>query len=145
MSLASSVVGLVTAIGVSEHREISRKRVSFINTGGFLGSAVGLGIPYLLDISRPRVYNVSLLAGGILGIAISTKLTSDLDFVEGGGQTSRLQLHPEVWFPDDGGGVTQRGPDGLREGDDRRYGVKLQMHLNYTVQYRQGVDTLVTI
>ena len=128
MSQASSVVGLVTAIGVSEHREISRKRVSFINTGGFLGSAVGLGIPYLLDISRPQVYNMSLLAGGLLGIAISASLTSDLDFVEREKQHSRLQLNPEIWFPDGEAEFPRRRSS---EGDDRRYGVKLRMHLNY--------------
>ena len=130
MSLASSVVGLVTAVSVTEHREISRKRVSFINTGGFLGSAVGLGIPYLLDISRPRVYNMSLLAGGLLGIAISASLTSDLDFVERESQHARLQLNPEVWLPDDGGEFTRRGPVSDKESNDFRYGLMLRFGLN---------------
>lgn len=42
VSLATSLLGLLTAVTVTENREISRKRVSFINTGGFMGSAVGL-------------------------------------------------------------------------------------------------------
>ena len=86
MSIASSVVGIAVSTAVTEKRPISRKRVSFINTGGFMGSAVGLGIPYLLDVSRPRVYNMSLLAGGVLGAMIATSLTSGLDFVEGRSQ-----------------------------------------------------------
>lgn len=95
-SVMSSVLGLAVSAKVSETRKISRKRVSMVNTGGFMGSLVGLGVPYLLDASRPRVYNMSLLAGGILGIAITAGLTSSLDFTEDGGAFSRLQLRPDI-------------------------------------------------
>jgi len=44
---------------------------------------------------------MSLLTGGLLGVAISTNLTSDLDFVEE--QKARLQLGPDMWLPSDGG------------------------------------------
>ena len=97
-SMVSSALGVVVSTNVSEAREISRKRVSFVNTGGFLGSLVGLGVPHLLDVSRPRVYNVSLLAGGIVGIAFTTSLTSNLDFMEEGEAFSRLQLQPKIWL-----------------------------------------------
>ena len=127
VALASSVVGLATVVTITEHREISRKRVSFINTGGFLGSAVGLGIPYLLDISHPQVYSMALLSGGLLGIAISTSLTSDLDFVQREGQQARLQLGPEIWVPSNDSGLK---PPTCNDGDYLRYGVKLRMHLN---------------
>jgi hypothetical protein len=130
MSIASSVVGIAVSTAVTEKRPISRKRVSFINTGGFMGSAVGLGIPYLLDVSRPRVYNMSLLAGGVLGAMIATSLTSGLDFVEGRSQHSRLRLQPRIWFADAGGDPTQGDGDPHGRSPGIGYGLRLQIQLN---------------
>lgn len=84
LSMTSSSAGMVIASAVTRNQQVSRKRVSMVNTGGFMGSAIGLGIPYLLDAGRPRDYNIGLLSGGILGALVATHLTSGLDFVDRG-------------------------------------------------------------
>ena len=95
VSVATSALGLIIATNGTKGRDVSRKRVNLINTGGFMGSAVGLGLPYLMDVSEGRVYSVGLLAGGILGITIATELTSGLDFVPENGSAS-VSLAPEL-------------------------------------------------
>ena len=46
-----------------------------------MGSAVGLGLPYLLNVSEGEMYTIGLLVGGMPGSAASIELTSGLDFV----------------------------------------------------------------
>ncbi|NKB66605.1 MAG: PEGA domain-containing protein [Candidatus Latescibacteria bacterium] len=84
LSMGVSALGIYTATRATQNRTISRKRVSLVNLGGFLGSAVGLGIPYLFDASQTRTYTAGLLVGGITGVLGALHLTRGLDFVEDG-------------------------------------------------------------
>ena len=79
--MAASSVALSATISMTAGRDISRKRVSLINLGGFLGSAIGLGIPYLLDQDQEQIYLGGLLAGGVIGSAAAINATAGLDYV----------------------------------------------------------------
>ncbi len=81
LSMAASSVALSATISMTAGRDISRKRVSLINLGGFLGSAIGLGIPYLLNQDQEQIYLGGLLAGGVIGSATAINATSGLDYV----------------------------------------------------------------
>jgi hypothetical protein len=80
---ALAVVASASAIAAStyytEHVEISSQRVALINAGGFLGTVMGVGFPYLFDASDPRVYFASLVAGGIGGALYSVYATQGFD------------------------------------------------------------------
>ncbi len=80
-----SLLGGFTAIYIStlatRDIKISKKRVSLINLGAFLGSLFGLGVPYVFDIKDDRVYFGSILAFSLSGGAYAIKLTKDFDKV----------------------------------------------------------------
>ena len=82
LSMSVSALGIYTAARATQNHNISRKRVSLINLGGFLGSAVGLGFPYLFDASQTRIYTAGLLVGGVTGVLGALHLTRGLDFVD---------------------------------------------------------------
>ena len=103
-SMAASAAGIFLSSGFAKQRELSRKRVSLINAGGFLGSAIGLGLPYLLDAQGARIYMFGLLAGGIIGTVSAVNLTSGLDFVETGDSTASLSLTPRFAISPAGSG-----------------------------------------
>lgn len=96
LSMAVSALGIYGSAQVTAERNISRKRVSLINIGGFMGSAVGLGIPYLLDAGETRSYTTGLLAGGVIGALGAMHLTRGLDFtgdeISGGPAQSLLSI-----------------------------------------------------
>jgi hypothetical protein len=126
-SLGTSLLGLYGTYRATEETELSRKRVGLINTGGFMGSMVGLGIPYLLDVEKPRVYNLSLLAGGMIGIVATTRLTVDLDYVEGPGLGSHVTFQPFV-TADSGSPVRSKNvPERWRK--STRYGMSLSWRM----------------
>ena len=78
--------------------------LSVINGGGFLGSAIGLGIPNLFNADKG--YALGLLTGGIIGTVSAIKLTGGLDFVGTKNSMASFALIP--WFgiaPTDSGAV----------------------------------------
>ena len=124
-SMGASVAGLLISARATADQELSRTRVGFINTGGFMGSAVGLGIPYLLDVAEPRVYNAGLLAGGITGILLGIRLTSGMDFVDEDPEHARMRLEPQVQPAGMAGYMAGEGQADLEKGATR-YGVQLR-------------------
>lgn len=77
------VVASATAIGVAayytERTEISGRRVALINAGGFLGSVMGVGLPYLFNARSLSWYFGSLVAGGVAGAGYSIYATRGID------------------------------------------------------------------
>ena len=126
VSVATSALGLMIATNVTKGREVSRKRVNLINTGGFMGSAVGLGLPYLMDVSEGRVYSVGLLVGGIVGITLATELTSGLEFVPENGSAS-VSLAPEIRLTGNNDLWENRSHLPASRATGMHYGMRLQL------------------
>ena len=93
-AMAASAAGISFSSRFATQQELSRKRVSLINGGGFLGSAIGLGIPYLFNADKG--YALGLLTGGIIGTVSAIKLTRGLDFV--GTKDSMASFIIDTWF-----------------------------------------------
>ena len=81
LSMLASGVAVASTISSTADQDISRKRVSLINLGGFLGSAIGLGVPYLLNQDEGRIFLAGLFAGGVIGSGTAINATSGLDYV----------------------------------------------------------------
>ena len=95
-SVAASTAGIALSSRYAASRELSRKRVSLINVGGFLGSAVGLGIPYLFNSDSESAYYFGLIAGGLLGTGWALDLTHGLDFVDKREDVSGMLIMPTL-------------------------------------------------
>ena len=129
LSIATSVTGMLVANGVTAGREVSRKRISFINSGAFMGSAVGLGVPYLLNANGSRIYNLGLMVGGILGASLAAGVTANLDYVSRWSWKDNLQLAPCLWTDLDVRGAVP--PDQTyAKGTSTRHGLQLSIALN---------------
>ena len=79
LSVAVSAAAIWVSSRYTANSDMSGRRVKLINLGGFMGSSLGLGLPYLFDVSEPRVYVGSLVLGGITGVIYAASATSGLD------------------------------------------------------------------
>jgi hypothetical protein len=77
IGLGVSLTSMVIAMEYTRLNDISLRRVKLINFGGFMGSALGLGIPYLLNVDNGTVYLGSLLFGGVLGTLSAAVATAE--------------------------------------------------------------------
>ena len=91
LSVGVSAAAIWVSSRYTARSAMSGRRVRLINLGGFMGSSLGLGLPYLFDVSDPRIYIGSLIAGGVTGVIYAAHATADLDLPdeeeeEGGGE-----------------------------------------------------------
>jgi len=121
ITLLVSVTALAAATVYTETHDISPRRVKLINIGGVMGSALGLGIPYLLNTDNSTVYLAGLLIGGITGTVGAFSATKFVDEPRRGvsntANASGLRLfQPRTWS-------RSAGPGDVRA--DVRWGVSL--------------------
>ncbi|MDA0335828.1 MAG: hypothetical protein O2782_11730 [bacterium] len=115
LSMLASGAALTAASSATSVQDMSRKRVSVINLGGFLGSAIGLGLPYLMNQDRVRIYMAGLLAGGAIGSTTAIRATSGLDYVaQGGGEQASIRIQPVRSVLHSGGSIVPGGTDSGR-------------------------------
>lgn len=81
LSLLGGTTALYMSAKYTSTHAISGNRVSLINLGSFLGTLLGLGVPFLINIDDGNVYLVSMIAGGIGGGLYAFKLTRRFDEV----------------------------------------------------------------
>jgi hypothetical protein len=81
LSVAASASAIAASAYWTEKVDISTKRVGMINVGGFLGSVMGVGFPYLFDANDEKIYFASLMAGGLTGVGYSIYATSHMDSI----------------------------------------------------------------
>jgi len=79
LSVAASASAMAVAAHYTRTIELSGQRVAYINGGGFLGSVMGIGIPYLFDVDNAKILFGSLIVGGISGTIYSVYATRNMD------------------------------------------------------------------
>ncbi len=70
---------MAVAAYYTETVEVSGRKVAAINAGGFLGSVMGVGIPYLFNAENLKIVFGSLIAGGVAGAVYSIYATRNMD------------------------------------------------------------------
>jgi len=79
LSLIGGNIALYMSVDYTAKHNITSGRVFLVNLGSFLGTLLGLGTPYLLNVENEKVYLASLIAGGISGGYYAFKLTKRFD------------------------------------------------------------------
>lgn len=79
LSLLGGNLALYKSIDYTGKHNISSGRVLLVNLGSFLGTMLGLGTPYLLNVENSKVYLAGLITGGIAGGYYAFKLTRRFD------------------------------------------------------------------
>ncbi len=79
LAVAASAAAIAVSSHYTERVDLSRRRVALINAGGFLGSVMGVGVPYLFDASNSSLYFGSLMVGGVSGLLYTVYATRGMD------------------------------------------------------------------
>jgi hypothetical protein len=129
LGVVASTAAIFISANLTEKYEVSGRRVAAINLGGFLGSVMGVGFPYLFDASGEAPYFASLVAGGVTGVLYSIYATRGMGAsVEKGKRAETSEgwhfMQPVVTMTPTFGSL-RSSPRGSPDPMDLRYGVKL--------------------